>query len=123
KIGELYRVWLRASGADRDDPQVVTTLTVPSTKAGLIKLGNVANIGEARGPSQIDRFARQRKISMVANLAGMPTNIAQQTFIQTFNDLHAGPEYSLIASRRAKTQNDSNAASLTAFSISLILMY
>src|SRR5205814_5893853 len=57
------------------------------------------------------------------NLAGMPTNIAQQTFMQTFNDLHAGPEYSLIASGRAKTQNESNAAFLMAFSFSLIFMY
>src|SRR5213075_2248863 len=49
QIGELYDVWLRASGANRDDPQAVANLTIPSTKAGLIKLGNVASIGEARG--------------------------------------------------------------------------
>ncbi|HEV8292621.1 MAG TPA: efflux RND transporter permease subunit [Tepidisphaeraceae bacterium] len=123
QIGELYDVWLRASGADRDDAQVVANLTIPSTKAGLIKVGNIANIGEARGPSQIDRFARQRKISLVANLAGMPTNIAQQTFQNTFADLKAGPQYSLIASGRAKTQNESNAAFLMAFGFSLIFMY
>ena len=123
QIGELYDVWLRASGADRDDSQVVSNLTIPSTKAGLIKVGNIANIGEARGPSQIDRFARQRKISLVANLAGMPTNIAQQTFMKTFADLKTGPQYSLIASGRAKTQNESNAAFLMAFGFSLIFMY
>jgi HAE1 family hydrophobic/amphiphilic exporter-1 len=123
QIGELYDVWLRAKGADRDDPQAVANLTIPSTKAGLIKVGNIANIGEARGPSQIDRYARQRKISLVANLAGMPTNVAQQTFLKTFEDLHTGPQYSLIASGRAKTQNESNAAFAMAFGFSLIFMY
>ncbi|HEV8605895.1 MAG TPA: efflux RND transporter permease subunit [Tepidisphaeraceae bacterium] len=123
QIGELYDVWLRAAGADRDDPQVVANLTIPSTKAGLIRLGNIANIGEARGPSQIDRYARQRKISLVANLAGMPTNIAQETFQKTFAELKTGPQYALIASGRAKTQNESNLAFLMAFSFSLIFMY
>jgi HAE1 family hydrophobic/amphiphilic exporter-1 len=123
QIGELYDVWLRAVGTDRDDAQVLSNLTIPSVKAGLIKLGNIANIGEARGPSQIDRFARQRKISLVANLAGMPTNIAQQTFQNTFAELKTGPQYALIASGRAKTQNESNAAFLMAFSFSLIFMY
>jgi HAE1 family hydrophobic/amphiphilic exporter-1 len=123
QMGELYDVWLRAAGANRDDPQAVANLTIPSTKAGLVKLGNVANIGEARGPSQIDRYARQRKISIVANLAGMPTNVAQQTFLNTFAELNAGPQYSLLASGRAKTQNESNAAFVMAFAFSLIFMY
>src|SRR5207244_5243867 len=122
QIGELYDLWLRASGTDRDDPQAVASLTIPSTKAGLIKVENIANIGEARGPSQIDRFARQRKISLVANLAGMPTNIAQQTFQKTCADLHTGPEDSLIASGRAKTHNESNAAFLMPCSLLQLLI-
>src|SRR6185503_11518629 len=73
--------------------------------------------------SQIDRYARQRKISLVANLAGMPTNIAQQTFMKTFEELKTGPQYSLIASGRAKTQNESNSAFAMAFGFSLIFMY
>jgi HAE1 family hydrophobic/amphiphilic exporter-1 len=123
QMGELYDVWLRAAGTDRDNPEAVANLTIPSTKAGLVKVGNVANIGEARGPSQIDRYARQRKISIIANLAGMPTNVAQETFLKTFAELKAGPQYNLLASGRAKTQNESNAAFVMAFAFSLIFMY
>lgn len=123
QLGELYDVWLRARGIDRDDRRAVGNLTIPSTKAGLVQLRNVAQLAEARGPSQIDRFARQRKISIVANLAGMPTNLAQEAFLHAFDELKASPEYSLIASGRAKTQNESNVAFLLAFSFSLIFMY
>jgi HAE1 family hydrophobic/amphiphilic exporter-1 len=69
QAGELYDVWLRAETGDRDNRTVIENLTVPSTRAGLIKLGNVARLREDRGPAQIDRFARQRKVTLVANLA------------------------------------------------------
>src|SRR5262249_51069858 len=124
QIGELYDVWLRARGIDRDDRNAVENLAVPSAKSGLVRLGNVARLGEARGPSQIDRFARQRKISIIANMtAGMATSVAQGAFMRAFETLQAPAQYALIPSGRAKTQNESNAAFLMAFGFSLIFMY
>src|SRR5262249_47824651 len=73
QLGELYDVWLRAEGVDRNDQAAVGRLKIPS-KSGLTELGNVAHLEENRGPSQIDRFARQRKVTIIANLAGSTTN-------------------------------------------------
>src|SRR3954447_14451502 len=130
ELGELYDVWLRAGSGDRDNRKVIETLTIPSTKAGLIKLSNVASLREDRGPAQIDRFARQRKITLVANLApatdGRPaytTDAAVQSFQAAFDELQPPADYQLIASGRAKTQNESNAAFMVALVLSLIFMY
>jgi hydrophobic/amphiphilic exporter-1 (mainly G- bacteria), HAE1 family len=130
ELGELYDVWLRAESPDRDNRKVIETLTIPSTKAGLIKLSNVASLREDRGPAQIDRFARQRKITIVANLApateGRPaytTDAAIQSFNAAFAELQPPADYQLIASGRAKTQAESNAAFLVALVLSLIFMY
>jgi HAE1 family hydrophobic/amphiphilic exporter-1 len=144
QLGELYDVWLRAVGIDRDDQSAIENLNIPSTKkagAGrgaapdsstpsdtrLIKLTNVATLSEDKGPAQIDRFARQRKITLVANLAGIATSDAVTAFEKAAKQLDHGkglpPDYELIAAGRAKTQSESNAAFLMAFGFSFIFMY
>jgi hydrophobic/amphiphilic exporter-1 (mainly G- bacteria), HAE1 family len=122
QLGELYDVWLRADGVDRDDEAAVGRLKIPS-KSGLTELGNVARLEENRGPSQIDRFARQRKVTIIGNLAGSTTNVAVQEFNKAFDALRAPPDYQLIASGRAKTQAESNAAFVVALILSLVFMY
>lgn len=135
QLGELYDVWLRAVNIDRNDRRAIENLTIPSTKRSgpqdapprLIKLTNVATLGEARGPAQIDRFARQRKITLIANLAGAATSDAVVAFNAAAAQLEDGKGlpggYRLVASGRAKTQAESNVAFLFAFLSSLIFMY
>jgi len=150
-VGELYDVWLRArdfnqeqaAGSQRigfaGNRQTIDNLTVPSTKQGsLIKLGNVATLDEDPGPAQIDRFARQRKITLVANLAqgtgeaAYSTDQAIQAFLAAFAKVDRKPDggfgpapadYQLIASGRAKTQRESNDAFMWALILSLVFMY
>ncbi|MCC6580032.1 MAG: efflux RND transporter permease subunit [Phycisphaeraceae bacterium] len=123
QVGELYDVWLRAKGVDRDNQQAVQRLKIPG-KSGLIELGNVAKLQENRGPSQIDRYARQRKIGIVANLAaGGTTGQGVQAFYAAAAELNMSPDYTFIATGRAKTQAESNVAFLMALILSLVFMY
>jgi HAE1 family hydrophobic/amphiphilic exporter-1 len=121
--GEQYDVWLRARGTDRNEKRAVENLTIPSGKAGLVRLGNVADMREARGPAQIDRFSRQRKISIVGNVSGIPMNAAAEAFQRAFGELNAPPDYQIVASGRAKVQGESYGAFLIAFVFSLVFMY
>ncbi|MFO0983361.1 MAG: efflux RND transporter permease subunit [Planctomycetota bacterium] len=123
ELGEQYDVWLRAQGIDRNDPAAVANLTVPSVKGGLIRLGNVASAVEGLGPSQIDRAQRQRKISIIGNLAGLPTGAASAAFLQAFAELQAPPGYRLAPVGRAKSQAESVGAFFAAFLLSLLFMY
>ncbi len=158
QIGELYDVWLRATGVGRNDAKAIQNLTIPSTKpplsaaapasssaagassaapAGssndnpnsprLITLTNVAKLSEEKGPAQIDRFARQRKITLICNLAGAATSDAVVAFNQAAAAVDHGQGlpagYQLIASGRAKTQAESNVAFFMAFMFSLVFMY
>lgn len=123
QVGELYDVWLRARGIDRHDRKGIENLTLPSTKHGLVKLGSVARLSESRGPSQIDRYNRQRKITIVCNLAGLVTSEAMAAFEKVFGAQNPGAEYQLLASGKAKTQGESNEAFVMAFALSLLFMY
>jgi HAE1 family hydrophobic/amphiphilic exporter-1 len=125
QLGELYDVWLRARGIDRHDKEHLEHLRVPSGKSGLVEISNIAKLEEARGPAQIDRYARQRKIGIVANLGGegMTTSKAVAAFQAAAAGLHMPADYQLIATGRAKTQAESNLAFLMALVLSLLFMY
>lgn len=121
--GEQYDVWLRAMGADRNDARAVSNLTLRSSTKGLVRLSSVASTVETLGPSQIDRAQRQRKISIKANLAGLPTGTASQKFAEAFQSLDAPPVYRLEPIGRAKNQAESVGAFFLAFLLSLVFMY
>ena len=121
--GENYDVWLRAIGTDRDDAAVLGDLSLRSASGDLVRLGSIATVGEAIGPSQIDRAQRQRKISIIANLAGSPMGTVFEQFNAAFHKLEAPPLYRFTAVGRAKNQQDAIAAFFLAFLLSLVLMY
>jgi hydrophobe/amphiphile efflux-1 (HAE1) family protein len=54
---------------DRADLQTLEQVRVPTMAGGSVPLRNVASIGFGYGPSQIDRYDRQRQVSIKANLA------------------------------------------------------
>ncbi len=122
-IGEQYDVWLRARGVDRSDRAAVGRLTVPAADGTLVRIDNLAKLIEADGPAQIDRAARQRKISIVANLHGLPTGEASTAFKAAFDALDAPPSYQLLATGRAKRQAEAVQAFFLAFVLSLVFMY
>lgn len=121
--GEQYDVWLRARGVDRGDAAAVGRLTVPAADGTLVRIDNLAALVEAQGPAQIDRAQRQRKISIVANLHGLPTGAAAEAFRGAFAALDAPPAYALSATGRAKRQAESIQAFFLAFVLSLLFMY
>ncbi len=61
------RVQLAPEG--RSDLQVLEQVQVPTMGGGHVPLRNVATIGFGYGPSQIDRYDRQRQVSIKANMA------------------------------------------------------
>ncbi|MCU0703329.1 MAG: efflux RND transporter permease subunit, partial [Fimbriiglobus sp.] len=66
---DLYDVWLRANLPNRDSREAVERLSVPSSKGDPVRLSSVATVEYARGPAAIERYNRQRTVSVTANLA------------------------------------------------------
>jgi len=68
--GEEYNVMLQARAEDRATPSDLDNIYVRSEKsATLIPLANLVQIKEVAGPSQLNRFDRQRSIQISASLA------------------------------------------------------
>ncbi len=65
--GEQYDVWMRATQDYRTDEDAMQLITVPSRKLGLVSLADVVNVGHAEGLSTIQRYQRERQVSILAN--------------------------------------------------------
>jgi HAE1 family hydrophobic/amphiphilic exporter-1 len=121
---EQYDVWLRAEQSFRDNPAAVDSLTIPTTKAGLVRLSNVASLEPAIGPTAIDRYGRQRQIVVLANLKGIALGEAIKDvgdYVRTL-DLPPGYRHEFIG--RAKLLSESNTNFVIAFGLlSFLFMY
>jgi HAE1 family hydrophobic/amphiphilic exporter-1 len=69
---DLFDVTMRLPDAERADVARLANLKVRSTTGQLVDLASVVKVGHGSGPSQIDRQARQRQITVYAGLEGVP---------------------------------------------------
>lgn len=68
--GERYDVRVQLPEALRTSRQAIERAQVRTPTGQLVEIGATATISEGTGPSQIDRQARQRKVTVLANLDG-----------------------------------------------------
>jgi hydrophobic/amphiphilic exporter-1 (mainly G- bacteria), HAE1 family len=68
---DLYDVTVELSQAAKQGLAGLDNLAVRSQRGTLVDLANVVTVAEGEGPSQIERQARQRQITVFANLDGM----------------------------------------------------
>jgi HAE1 family hydrophobic/amphiphilic exporter-1 len=120
---EQYDVWLRLDRKNRNDATVINELPLLSPKVGLVTLSQVADLSDGKGPSQIDRYNRQRQVSIYANLDGTDLGTAGQKLAGIVDGLKLGPAYRTVASGQAKAMGESIGEMLTAFLLAFIFMY
>jgi hydrophobic/amphiphilic exporter-1 (mainly G- bacteria), HAE1 family len=122
---DLYDVWLRATQSSRNTQEALEdiTLRVNGTNA-LVQLANFVRFEEARGPNQIDRFQRQRKITIVANLMpGAALGDAMKQVEAIVRDMNLAPGYGVTFTGRAKTLQETTQNFLLAFGLAMVFMY
>ncbi len=121
---EEYDVWLRAVKSKRDDAQAVMNMTVPAKDGRLVRIANLVDLKEDLGPSEIDRYNRQRKVTIVANLLPtLPLGEAVQKINGFVRELDLPPNYTADFTGRAKVLAETGLNFMYAFGLSFIFMY
>ena len=120
---DQYDVWLRAQLPNRVDAQALGDLTVATPKGQLVKVANLATLSEERGPAQIDRTSRQRKVTIVANLYHIALSDGIDRIQALAHDLDLPPMYRLEFTGRAKALGETVTNFAIAFALSLLFMY
>ncbi len=120
---EQYDVWLRLDRKDRSDAEIVSRLPLNSPRAGLIPLSQVASLSESRGPSEIDRYNRQRLVSIYANLDKLDLGRANLEVGDIVSKMHLPVNYSSLSIGRSKMMAEAMTNMLMAFMLAFIFMY
>ncbi|HBW23106.1 MAG: hypothetical protein A2X28_04425 [Elusimicrobia bacterium GWA2_56_46] len=120
---DLYQVRVRADKNFRNRKEVIEAMVVPATGGRMVRLDSVAKVVEGLGPTQIERFNRQRKITVEANTNGMPLGQLIKEADAAFKKLKAPPEYTAGATGRAKELGRMLMGFVLAFMMSFIFIY
>ncbi len=121
---EQYEVRLRLEEPFRKDATAISTLTVPSQRGGLVRLDNVVRLEEAQGPAQIERYNRERQVTILANLEKrLPLGDAIRAMTPPIVALNLPPGYSTIYIGRGKTLAESVESFFVALALSVLFIY
>jgi HAE1 family hydrophobic/amphiphilic exporter-1 len=123
-VDDQYEVRLRVLQQDRNSADRIAQLMIPSSRLGQTSLENFAKIERGLGPAQIDRYNRQRQITVVCNL---DASKAMEEAVRDINGLirdiglPAGYDYGVAGRARRLEETIHNFG--MAFALSLIFMY
>jgi HAE1 family hydrophobic/amphiphilic exporter-1 len=121
---EQYEVHLRARAQDRSTEAAIASLTVPSSRLGSVPLENVANFEPGSSPTDINRQARQRQVTVFCNLLPTASQAAiQNTMLAEFAKLNTSGEYRGVLAGRSRELGRAAQNFVMAFLLSLIFMY
>jgi HAE1 family hydrophobic/amphiphilic exporter-1 len=121
---DRYDVQLRVEKEFRDSARALERLYVPSSTLGNVAVANVASLQEATGPTQIERYNRQRQILVGANIAGgQSLSNVLQVLDQAVKELNMPPGYQAALAGRSREFGRSAMNYLIAFLLSIVFMY
>ena len=120
----MYDVRLRLEGKDRNTPEAIKRLYLPSEDGkNIIFLSGISNISRGLGPSTIKHFNRQRMVTVMANLEGYPLVQAMTDAAKFVKELNLPPTYSIAYQGSSKYIAETAMAFALAFVLAVIFMY
>ncbi|TAK96052.1 MAG: efflux RND transporter permease subunit, partial [Verrucomicrobia bacterium] len=122
---DLYDVWLRARPSDRTTRERLEGISLRSPiTSNLVQMANFVSFTDDRGPNQIDRYQRQRKLTIVANLVNNKALGDAMTDVRSsIKTSNLPPGYDVTFTGRAKTLQETGQNFLIAFGLAMVFMY
>ena len=121
---EQYPVIMQLLPEQRDNPDVLARMMVPSTKLGQVRLENVATIQRGAGPATLQRYNREFQVSVYANVAsGYPLDLAAAHTIQAIKEAGLPAGYSYAFTGQVKVLEETTWNLLMAMLLASVFMY
>jgi HAE1 family hydrophobic/amphiphilic exporter-1 len=121
---EQYPVTMQLLPEQRDNPDVLARMMVPSAKLGQVRLENVASIVLGAGPATLWRYNREFEVSVYANVAsGYPLDLAAAHTVQSIKEVGLPPGYSYLFSGQVKVLEETTWNLVLAMLLASIFMY
>lgn len=127
---DLYEVRVRLLEEYRKRPMDLLSLTIPTSvndkgekPRDPVRLDQVATIEETVGPSEIQRYQRQRTIEVNANLENFPIDEAKQFILSEASKIDLDPGYDFAFVGQAKYMKEMQENFVLAFIQSILFMF
>jgi len=121
---EQYPVTMQLLQEQRDNPEVLARMMVPSAKLGQVRLENVATIQRGAGPATLQRYNREFQVSVFANVAaGYPLDLAASHTVQAIKEVGLPSGYSYAFTGQVKVLEETTWNLLLAMLLASIFMY
>ena len=121
---EQYPVTMQLIPEQRDNPDVLARMMVPSTKLGQVRLENVASIVRGAGPATLWRYNREFQVSVYANVAtGYPLDVAAAHTVQSIQEIGLPAGYSYRFTGQVKVLEETTWNLVLAMLLASIFMY
>ncbi|HEY7099855.1 MAG TPA: efflux RND transporter permease subunit [Terriglobales bacterium] len=121
---EQYPVTMQLLPEQRDNPEVLNRMMVPSSKLGQVRLENVASIGRGYGPASLWRYNREFQVSVFANVtSGYPLDVGAAHTVQSIKDVGLPAGYSYRFSGQVKVLEETTWNLLLAMLLASVFMY
>ena len=121
---DRYEVRLRVNAENRRSAETVGRLYIPSARGGNVQLSSVVTLDEGTGPAQIERYNRQRQVTISANIEkGQALSEVLARVEPEVGKLDMGPAYRTGLLGRSRELGRAGAAFVVAFVLSFTFMY
>ena len=121
---DRYDIALRLLESGRNDPQRILELGVPSARSGIVEMRSVAAIVPSSVPVEINRFNRQRSITVLANLQkGKVLGEATTVMENATKKIGLPPGYSANWAGMAEIMKESFASLAFTMLLSILVTY
>jgi hydrophobic/amphiphilic exporter-1 (mainly G- bacteria), HAE1 family len=120
---DQFSVKLRLDEQFRNNPSKMGELLVPGAGGRPIQVNDVASLELEPGPATIDRYNRQRQVSLNGNLDGTPLQTAINEVQKKVDEMHFKPGYSAVFGSGARMLSQASNDFRTAVILAIIFIY
>ncbi len=122
--GDQYEVRVRADRAWRGDPSVLGLLPVPTPNGGSVALADLVELEPGTGPSVINRLARQRVVTLLANAApGTGENVVGDALVGILDRMNLPSDYLVKPAGQTKLMKETGMSVIIGFGLAFVFMY
>ena len=120
---DQYSVVLRLDEQFRDNPALMGNLLVPSNSQRALRVSDVAQLTMGSAPASIDRYNRQRQITVNASLDGAPLGDVLAATRTKVEEMHLKPGYQVVFGGNARTLNEASNDFVIAIFLAVTFIY
>jgi hydrophobic/amphiphilic exporter-1 (mainly G- bacteria), HAE1 family len=120
---DQYIVKLRLDEQFRNSAASMGDLWIPAGGGKVVRVSDVAKLGIEAGPASIDRYNRQRQISVTANLDRVPLGQVIEAAQAKIDELNLKPGYMAVFGGSARTLSEASSDFVLAVLLAVAFIY